>query len=1334
MRFKSVLGAFIFIMVSCLIAVVVYIQTESFGRVASKIISDIAKKKANIDIGIKSLSVSLLPPGIEINQVKLKKKISKEEHLEAELGTIGLYVGLVELEEAKMSFGKLRVKDSILNVHFRESEERIEKIDEKIIENIFNYSKNLPFRFETLLFENTILSLNDEDYEIKRLKILKRKENFLARFQFANLKLIKESAFVLDEIWGDVEIGRKDISIQRLKVQHDVHSLLVKGKIKNYPQLRNSTLDLSGEANLYLKNLKDEISFPKMLKLNNGFAHVSFNLDYINNLAAGKIDLSISDLESSVIKADQLIVEAELGQNSLWLNNFNLVHGNEKLELLKSEKIYTFNDNKISFESLDLRMADLNLNNVLLFMPALKPLKGNLTGNINLDYQNEILNIRLQDGFLVENLALIVNEQDPFEILKIKRAKFSKSDFRVVDNEFQMDSQVELGHSQMGIKGKVNSKEVEFKALNSVIDFQDFGNISQLDVKGISGLDVIVAGSTEDTMINLKGKSKGFEILGYKLGSTDKDITISLKDSTVFVNKLESLYRETPISGTGSINYGNLDIALGINSPRANFHDLSEILHPIFSKLDFLPEDLDFNARIDANIFGKTKMDQLKLKSDIQFRDMTAYGENINSGELLIRLNNQHLSLTDLTMKKGGGEITGDFNYNLKSSFMKLSYEWSELGLSSFRIAKKVKLNLDGVLSGSIIGEGRPDDFLFKLKGQLAQTQSQDFKFDDSFFNFNLRPKFVSGDLDLMGNIVKANFDLSLIKNGNSKINFLVDSPNIKPFATAFLGQHLESENFTGSLKLNLQTHFKGFLENLFLNACLENVTFKHQNFNVNYFSDNPQFLIEDGLIKRWNLRIQDKDFYIQTKGSGHFGRNVILSNEVNFNSKILEILFSSILSADGLVRNEFIFKGDIDRYNFLVKSRSDDLNLTLEGLPFPLNDLSYSIEASDGRLSINEFQTSLENGSLSIKGDVLLENEYPDINLKYILDKAEIPILSKSIINLSGEGLILGNSPPYNVGGEIILNKAQIVNELTDFSSKSNALSNVRFLPPSQESVLGKFFNFNVNVKTDAPIRITNSLMDISLRGEVMLSGSPSRLKGDGNLRAPLNTSRIFFKNNEYFLTNVDINFSPKKEVSNPDFDIHALTYISNYKVNAKAYGDLERFNFDLTSEPALTRNSILSLIAFGYSDEIQSTLTQDQQQNLTQVGVGSFVFDRFKISDILNKQFGLQVNLGTVFEQSQTASLLSGRSQDGQGLVGRTRTATKIELKKRLDDALNLSVSSTMGGSIGQRQSMNLNYSLNKKVQLEGVYELRTNAEGEEDIIDNSIGGDLKFRWTFK
>ena len=133
----------------------------------------------------------------------------------------------------------------------------------------------------------------------------------------------------------------------------------------------------------------------------------------------------------------------------------------------------------------------------------------------------------------------------------------------------------------------------------------------------------------------------------------------------------------------------------------------------------------------------------------------------------------------------------------------------------------------------------------------------------------------------------------------------------------------------------------------------------------------------------------------------------------------------------------------------------------------------------------------------------------------------------------------------------------------------------------------------------------------------------------------------------------------------------------------------------------------------------------------------MGSFVFDRFKINDILNKQFGLQLNLGTVFEQSGKDSLLSGRSQEGSygpGGIGRTRSGTKIELKKRLDEATSVAVSSTMGSGIGQRQSMNLIYNLNQKVQLEGVYETRSNEDDIEYLNYNSIGGDLKFRWTYK
>jgi autotransporter translocation and assembly factor TamB len=261
--------------------------------------------------------------------------------------------------------------------------------------------------------------------------------------------------------------------------------------------------------------------------------------------------------------------------------------------------------------------------------------------------------------------------------------------------------------------------------------------------------------------------------------------------------------------------------------------------------------------------------------------------------------------------------------------------------------------------------------------------------------------------------------------------------------------------------------------------------------------------------------------------------------------------------------------------------------------------------------------------------------------------------------------------------------------------------------------------------------------MLELLVNGDLNISGDLAAIRADGLVSIIPQNSKVLFKNNDYIISKGDFIFSNKRFITNPDFDIQANTLISNYKIVAKAYGNAEKFNFDLLSDPVLPKNSILSLIAFGYTDnDSNSTTSQQDKRNLTQVGVGSFIFDQFKINELLKKQFGFQLNLGTQYMQTDS-SLLNGKSQDsigGGGLVGRTRSATKIELRKKLSEAMNLSVSSTMGSSVGQMQTMNLNYNLTKLMQVEGVYQLRTNSEGEEDIIDNSIGADLKFRWSFK
>lgn len=1337
MRFKSILGAFIFICVASILTFVIFIQTKTFGRLATKVITDLSERNAQTEVGIKSIGISIFPPGVELNQVSVKKEFAPDKIFKAEFGQLGFYIGLVELEERKLTLGEIRISDSTIDFTFPEDQddEELKEIDKALIDKVFAISEDLPVRIDTLLLQNTMIFANHDIIEAKRLKLFKKGDSFTTRFHLANLKPLKEKDFSLDEIWGDASIGRKNISIYRLKVQHDVHTLLLKGKIKNYPALKNAEASVTGESSIYISNIKENLSLPEMIQLESGVANLGFSIKMKENKFSGKADLALNDLRSSVAYADQILASTEFDEDVVKLNKLSLVHNNESLKLLGPSEIFNFKNKKTLYQPLVAEVKEVELNNALRILPSLEPLKGKLTGEVSFNYKNGDLFFKPKDGFLIHNLGLIVGKEKPFTVLMAPKAKLTSSSFRVFNSEFQMDALVEMKQTLLDVHGFVNSKYVGFKVDDAIVDLEDFGNIADLDIKGKGTLDIAVQGPLEDTVINLKGKTQGFEILKYRLGQVDKDVSIGLKDSNVIIHKMEALYRNTPVSGTGVINYDNLDIALGINSQKANLHDLKEILFPIFSKLDFLPEDLDLNAKVDAEIFGKTAIQDLKLKADVQFTDLIAYGETLNSGSLRVQLKNEVISLKDLAANKGRrGQLRGDFEYSLETEKMKLNYEWENIALIGLNITKKAKLNLNGYISGQLSGEGTSKDYDLHLIGKMEETRTRVHTFDDSNFNMKISPKRVSGIVNFLGEIIKSDFNIALAREEESQLKLNVSVPEIKPFAIAFLGHHLETEEIDGELRFNLDTKFLGSLRSVDLRGNLETLVFKHENFNIDYHSKESQFLIENDKVKSWDLSIQQPDLFIQTKGEGEFNKNISLIHELHFNSRLFELLLAPVLSSEGFIRNIIRIDGNRGDYQVSASSKAQNLNFTIDAFPFPLNKLSYALEYSGHRLIIQSLKTSLENGLVNLEGDVFFDDNEPDVNIKYVLDKAEIPILGKSLVNISGEGIILGNESPYNVGGEIFINKAQLVNELNEFNSKSNALSQIRFLPPSQESPVGRLLNLNVNVKAENPIHISNSLMDVSLKGEVMILGNPARPRGEGRLYSLPNSSRVFFKNNEYFLTNVDLNFNPKKEITNPDFDVQAYTVISSYTVYAKAYGDLERFNFDLTSEPSLSRNSILSLIAFGYSDEIQSTLTQDQQQNLTQVGVGSFVFDRFKISDILNKQFGLQVNLGTVFEQSQTDSLLSGRTQEGQGTIGRTRSATKIELKKRLDEALSLSVSSTMGGGIGQRQSMNLNYSVSKKVQLEGVYELRTNAEGEEDIIDNSIGADIKFRWTFK
>jgi translocation and assembly module TamB len=1327
MSIRSIVSSFTLVIFLFLIGGVYYLQSKSFGRLITKIATDIAEKKTKTKVKIDSLDFTVYPLGITLNKVAVQKS-AENLVINLELGEINLSLNLMEIEDQRISFGEMKFKDAFFHIDSPETSQELKELPKKWIDELFKYPEVLPLAIDTITLENVGVNYNKLGFLVKRLKLFKEDSKFKVRLFLANVENSELSDISIDEIHSELEIDRKNIELQKLKINKDTHSITLFGDIKNYRLLKNAEVKISGDSDIYLPGIKNLFS-QNLLDINSGKLQGQFEIEYEKEQIRSQLKLMIKNADTNLIVADEIQTEIAIENKSVWVNSFTLKDKSGIIKLNEKIKVYSNLHKRFEMGRINLNANSIDLKNALRFLGEKRNLiSARASGNLQIRIKDKNIYLDPSDGFKLEGFQL----GEKTAILKINEIKLTNSTLFFENNKFYIFSDILLKNSRLRAEGFISKDESNLKVLESKIDLEDLGGIAGLGIRGNGKLDLQILGGIKNLGLFFDGNVSEFEILNYHLGSSQLGLEIQLGESKVIIKDLESKYGKTKIFGDGFVNYSTEEISLGLSSTKSNFADLKKIISPVLSRINFLPKDLFFESQLDVSIFGKYNLKDLKLKSEAKLNNISLFDENVDSGYLNINLNNQKLSFENVIFKKDKGILSGGFEIGLENKRMKSNFKWDNIWLSSFSRLQKFDINT--YLHGELKLQGDLANYELLITNGLAETRAGIHKLKDSEMTLELKPNYLNLDFNFFRGEFAGIVHHRLKGAKKSFFDVEINTNNVGPLLIAFLGDHLNDDTISkSSLRLNLKGDYLREFENLNLGVMLNNVNFKSKNHEIIFSGNKDQVRVENGVIRNWDIDINARDFLFSSKGRGNVPGNFNVNNRLNLSARYLELFSPRILLAEGEIKNNLNFSFQNDVFYFLANSKSEKISLSFSDSFLPLNDVKYSIRMEDKRLNIDELKLKLENGFISLKGDAFFQKGIPDINLKFQLDRAEIPILKKSSANISGEGIIVGTEMPYVISGDFDFNKLLILNELSDFQKKS--VSEVKYLPQAQESILSKIFKLNVKTNFSTPLKITNSLMDISLTGVLNFEGNLLKPICSGRLSTPPNSSRVFFKNNEYQINNSDINFSPKKEISNPDFDIQASTLISNYKIQAKAYGDLERFNFDLSSDPALPKNSILSLIAFGYTDEIQNTLSQDEQQSLTQMGVGSFVFDRFKISDILNKQFGLQINLGTVFEQSQTQSMLSGRSQDSSnGLVGRTRSATKIELKKRLDEATTLSVSSTMGGSIGQRQSMNLTYNLTKKVQLEGVYELRTNAEGEEDIIDNSIGGDVKFRWTFK
>lgn len=1311
-----------------------FLHSRAFGRLLSKAITEVSSKKFDTKVRFNQVSVRFFPPGIALEGVRFVYAKDGTK-IEAQAGELG-----VAFDFHIFSGKRTRIREIFLREGWAHLEiPKSESSGQHPWDQIQNELAKLPVVVDTLSVEDSRIESMGVSLDISNLKtrIGSKEIHFEGEVKDLSYEKVENH---LDLLKIEATLRRDELLLDQWTVLQKRSLISGSGKLAHWSDLEAMEFEGPFKTDLYVADVKEALNLDPV-HLEGGLLAAKGQASW--SKAKGPLasfDFELTNFRSNIIYGKHIQGKIRTDGNRVTIDQYKFENDDERMELLRPAVIWNQSTKKLFPDGLKVVTQKLDLHNALRFLgKSLEPLRGLVTGELDFYLHGVDMEFIPKDGVKLENIGIRVTKDngEVFDVVRAPVLWLSKTEMAVDKGVFSMHGVIKGPQTQVEVAGSVGKDEVHFDVGPGPLSFADLGNVADLGLKGGGLNEIRVRGPLDHVTMLVLGEFKKFEVLGYRLGDTKHQLLIDLGKSKVDFQSFNAKKGRYGYNGTGVVQWKDFLMDLSIELPQISYTEFKDAIHPLEGGLDWLPPDFEGTLQGNVELLAKKDIKNLAVAADVYAQKLVAYGESFRDAKFAFLYKNKQIRLDGFSITKETGRATGQVSYNMPDS--RIDYNLSLRGLPSNELSyyKRLPFALEFKAVGEFQGWRTPT--LWHHRGFLGLSNSRvlDESLPDSTFEWDLRHDGVQLDAKVAEDWIVLNAQsLPSSKGAHIDAKLDVNIPNLPLVMMGIFGENPQLTNASGSMAMEARVGVSNWeWHRLDLKAWLKSINLKTPETNLEASFGAPQLAIESGRINRWDFRLNGADLRVDSHAEGDLRNRLVLKNNFDFDAKYLEILTAHLQRAEGRVMAGLKMTLSQNDLKVDMASNAQGLTIGTDLLPFALSNLQYDVNYSDNELEINQLSFRPDSGVVKMNGSMTFGGVDPDVNLRWFMEQAVIPIKNRSHLTLTGNGMIFGSQRPYALSGDLAITKGTVLNEITDFTSDRTSTTDTKYLPREVGGAAAGLVSLDLAVHTENPVNVSNSLIDVFLAGDMQLHGEMLRPTADGRVSVAGNSSRVFFKNSEYQIVKGDFLFNGRKAITKPDFDVAATATINNYKVTAKAFGNPDNFTFDLGSEPALSKQNILSLIAFGYTDDLSNSISPEERQNLTNVGVGSFIFDQFKVTDIVKKQFGLQVNMGTVFVPTNN-SLLSNRQQDtgGAGSLARTRTATNIEIKKRLSEAMSLSVSSTVGGSIGQRQRMNLNYGLTRSVQLEGIYELRTNADGQEDVIDNSIGGDVKFRMTFR
>lgn len=903
----------------------------------------------------------------------------------------------------------------------------------------------------------------------------------------------------------------------------------------------------------------------------------------------------------------------------------------------------------------------------------------------------------------------------------------------VTDKMVSYDAKLKAGKKSRGSsKGSISyDKGFNISFIGERVETSDIEDLVGLKLEGAAALSGTTRGTSKWGTVEIDTRAKQLWLQDFGLGSVDS--IVRYKDGKLTFRKIKGQFNSSRYEGNLTIDVRKKELFLNQKIPFVELADIQQI----FSRKVNLPVQIAGTGSGHIKAWGPLQFNQLSYDLESSFYRGEVARETFEKALFNVSSENGQVKSERIQITKADSTIDLDGTIS-PEGIIDAVMVGRQLRLEQSENLSKAGLDIAGQFDSTLLLRGQLPDPEIVLNGRLRNLVIGKSPAEDSGFQLNIMKDRLKGHLDFMGNTLKASFIFPYTDSGPFSLNLKTNSWDFTNLFTIF-STTAKKKDFVTQLtsEVNLASSSGGFWNST---GSINVESFLLQRGPLNMTSAGPMS------ISFRNGVINSKDLYL--KGEGAFLKVDILNASkqalnTDINGKLdlsLVALVTPFLDdLRGKLSMAVKTQGPLNNPNAVGSAFIEDGYLKLGGFPHPFDQINADLLFNQKSIVINAMKASLGGGPLKGEGRIQINsmNQIP-VDIRASFEDVALNIPDGMRTKGSGHVQFTGQRFPYLLKGVYDVNYGDITMDFTGSKTKANEVKPSEFLPKFLTEDSFQPVRLDLEINASKPVAVRNDLIDAQAKGKMTVKGTPDKLRLNGVIN-PVAGGIIKFKDTEFEINDGYVDFR-NSAPENPIIYLTADAKVTentinpktgreestNFQVKMQVQGQAPDIKINLDSQPPLSYQQIVSLLALGMTttNTIDESFNPNQQSTSddalasgvigTQIGMG--LIGR-GLSEPLKERLGVELKIST-----------------SQSTVDNA-TYPKVIFSKQWTPKWETSASRTIENN--PKSDVKVEYKLNDNISFIGLWEGREQTSTEtsdQDEEENKVGVDVEYKVNFK